>query len=456
MLRRSITNHNTTHHHIIISQRYGHVGMNLLVAFSILLPHSFALLEAGRFWGGRTRNNNNKAWLPQLQVASSSEDSSQNTRGDVRVGIVGAGAIAFGTAAVLAQNAEEGTLPPMLFSPSGASTCEFLAGKNLVATGAIGDFEFSPRIAKNSKQLVEENDVLIIALPANGHKQVFQEIAPFIRHHQRVIISSHASLGALYFSQLLRERTDLEKIPPITAWGTTVCTARRNGNQVRVNTVRQAVDTCTIPDSKDALVLCQNLFPGVQFVPRSGLLAISLSNVNPQNHLGIALGNMGRMEKGEKWYQLLNITPSIGRFLEALDKERLEIANALNVEVKTIFEHFHLSFHVPISDSISDMNQKIHTLGNDVYGPDTADSRYVTEDVPFGLGLTIVLGEMVGKPAILHQAGMQIVSSMYGRDFMAENNLLDALHLDQYSLKEIEEASFTGVLEPQNKEKARS
>ena len=42
----------------------------------------------------------------------------------------------------------------------------------------------------------------------------------------------------------------------------------------------------------------------IEFRPREGLLAISLSNLNPQNHLGIALGNISRMEKGETWYQV--------------------------------------------------------------------------------------------------------------------------------------------------------
>mmetsp|Transcript_45553 Transcript_45553/g.131411 ORF Transcript_45553/g.131411 Transcript_45553/m.131411 type:complete len:100 (+) Transcript_45553:65-364(+) len=92
------------------------------------------------------------------------------------------------------------------------------------------------------------------------------------------------------------------------------------------------------------------------------------------------------------------------------------------------------------------MNQEIHKMGNDVYGPDTADSRYVTEDVPFGLVPTIVLGRMVGRPATLHESGVEIISAMYGRDFAAENDLLPALHLEEYRLQEIQEAAKTGRL----------
>ena len=179
-----------------------------------------------------------------------------------------------------------------------------------------------------------------------------------------------------------------------------------------------------IPDSLgDAgLATCRALF-GDRFVVRDGLLAISLSNLNPQNHMGIALANMTRMERGENWSQGLNVTPNVGRLLEALDKERLAIAEQLGVSVRTIFEHFHLSFHVPVA-SISEMNQAMHAQGNGGTGPATAQSRYVTEDVPYGLVLTVKLGEMTGRPARLHKAGIEIFSAMYGRDFMTGKHVI--------------------------------
>lgn len=380
-----------------------------------------------------------------------------------RVGIVGAGAIALGTAALIVKEHQQNGGPsPMLWSPSGR--LKDGATTTFFATFGKSDDEllFSPRIATTTQQLVQENDVILIALPANGHKQIFDEIAPFLNKNQEIIISSHTSLGALYLSQKILQcqgNNANKEVPPITAWGTTVCTARistkddddRQG--VRINTVRKSVDLCTIPSEEfyeTSLTLCQQLFPKIEFRPRNGLLAISLSNVNPQNHLGIALGNMSRMEKGEQWYQLFHITPNIGRFLEALDQERLEIAKALKVTpVKTIYEHFSNSFHVSMDKSISEMNQEIYASGRDVYGPNTADSRYVTEDVPYGLALTVVLGQLVDRPAMLHQAGILILSSMYGRDFLKENDLLNALALNQYNLEELKMAAYTGRLPSQ-------
>ena len=357
----------------------------------------------------------------------------------MRIGIAGAGSIAFGTATLLQTNNHD----PMLWSPSGAGTSE-LNTEPLRATGAV-ETEFAPRIARSTQELCEENDALIIALPAYGHKDVMVALSEHIRDGQHVIISSHASMGAVFLAQALAK---LGKRAPITAWGTTVVTGRRqDGTWVRVNTVRNRVDLCTVPeaDNLDGLTLCQTLF-GDRFQPRDGLLAISLSNLNPQNHLGIALGNISRMERGEVWSQGQNVTPKLGRLLEQLDLERLAIAEKLGLEVKTIFEHFHQSFHVPVA-SISDMNQQMHAQGNGGTGPATADSRYVTEDVPYGLQLTAVLGRLVGKPATLHEAGIAIFSAMYGRPFSQENELLNALELNRFSLDDLQQAARTGMLQ---------
>lgn len=355
-----------------------------------------------------------------------------------RIGIAGAGSIAFGTAALLAERGHD----PMLWSPSGKGTQE-LEGGTLTATGAI-EIECRPRIAGSAEELARENDALVIALPAYGHKAVMDALAPHIREGQHVIVSSHASMGALYLMRLLEARG---VSAPITAWGTTVVTGRRqDGCRVQVNTVRSKVDLCTVPETRAdcALAVCQRLFGDV-FQPRDGLLAISLSNLNPQNHLGIALGNITRMERGETWSQGQNVTPKVGRLLEKLDLERLAIAEALGLQVKTIFEHFHLSFHVPVA-SISEMNQQMHEQGNGGTGPATADSRYVTEDVPYGLQLTAVLGRLVDRPAVLHEAGIAIFSAMYDRDFARENELLNALELDRFGLDDLRQAARTGLL----------
>lgn len=453
----------------------------------------------------------------RLHASSSTGDPDNNSNPSIKVGIVGAGSIAFGTASLLSSLGHD----PMLWSPSGAGTRDLLmdASTNeadsthhskIQSTGAL-DQTFDVRVASSAKELIASNDnVLLIALPVNGHKQVMETLAPELVKHamehysnsgdrpiMHIIISSHASLGAVYLMNLLKNEQqqymsknnvnipdDLDWVR-ITCWGTTAVTARKlSGTSVKVLTIRQAVDFCSVPASpsddheralqleskslqdllSNGYSLCNTLF-GQRFKYRKGgLLAISLSNLNPQNHLGIVLGNMSRMDPPpppppidsetppdisiEPWYQGKCITPAVGRLMEALDRERIEIAKALDIEVRTIYEHFSWSFHVPLETpvnddgsfsslggktrplTVSEMNQQMHYYaGTDVLGPSFPDSRYVLEDVPYGLVLTVILGRLLNKPAVLHESGIMILSAMYARDFMNDNELLEGLGL---------------------------
>jgi opine dehydrogenase len=206
-----------------------------------------------------------------------------------------------------------------------------------------------------------------------------------------------------------------------------VVSGRRAGTGVRVSSVRAEVDVTVLPDRETGamLALCRTLF-GDRFKLRAGLLAVALSNVNPQNHLAIALCNFTRMERGEAWLQNDNITMGVGRLMEALDAERLAAADALGVQVRTLRRHFHLSFHTPEAP-LGEMAAALAASGSNPAAPASLDTRYVLEDAPFGLYPTILLARLCGRPAVLHEAGLAMLSALYGRDLAADNDILPAL-----------------------------
>ena len=577
--------HHHPHHHYVDGHNHDKRDSKLITATNRSCPNGWngQIIRAYNAFASAPNNDDSSETTAKVTPSSSL------TPLFFRVGVIGSGSIAYGTASLLSSLGHD----PMIWSPSGASAPKpngmtptttnveddaqmspiETVSAGIQSTGAI-EHNFNVRIAHSPDELVRCNDdVLIVALPANGHRGVFDTLSPVIVDHlltryadieamhnqhneqhnihsvrrtsmstppaMHIIISSHASLGAVYLLQSLKEEchkrqcTDVN-VPNdidildgirITAWGTTAVTARKTSdNSVRVLTVRQSVDYCTVPSSSsnssleeedhttitttaststrrrrelllrnhDGYELCTTLF-GPRFTYRTGgLLAISLSNLNPQNHLGIVLGNMSRMDPPPPppplptttfpslqaqstspsfptWYQGQNITPNIGRLMEALDTERIEIAKSLGIDVRTIHEHFSWSFHVPMETlaedvvdeedtsittmndndndpsssrpvvkpkmrplTVSEMNQQMHHyLKNDVLGPTNPNSRYVLEDVPYGLVLTILLGKLTNKPAILHEAGIQILSAMYGRNFMDENDLLHGLGLLQ-------------------------
>jgi opine dehydrogenase len=65
----------------------------------------------------------------------------------------------------------------------------------------------------------------------------------------------------------------------------------------------------------------------------------------------------------------------------------------------------------------------------ELLGPKTLDTRFITEDVPFGLVPLEALGQVTDMPLPLHQAGIALFDAICDRNFRAENDLLSALDL---------------------------
>lgn len=337
----------------------------------------------------------------------------------MRVGIAGAGAIAMGYSAMLLGRGHSAGV----WSPSGGRTGDLLAGKPLTVAGAI-EGEFHPDVYVSVTDLARV-DVIILALPANGHRDVIDAIVPFIEPRHTVIFSGHLSFAGLYLKKCLAGR-GIEI--PIVVWNTTALTCKAQAfNQVRVGTLRKTVSIAVEPArmAERGLAICIELF-GERFSLEDDMLTITLSNLNPQSHLAIALCNLTRFERGENWGQRENITNVVGRLIEALDRERCVLATALGKRVGTVFDHYENAFGI-VGHSVAGMSAEQLRRGSDIAGPKTIDSRYVLEDVPFGLVPLQYLADIAGVDLPLHRSGILILNACYDRSFSLENNLLPTI-----------------------------
>jgi opine dehydrogenase len=196
-------------------------------------------------------------------------------------------------------------------------------------------------------------------------------------------------------------------------------------------TLRSRLDVAAIPidESGRALMACTNLF-GDRFAPAPNALAIALSNINPVAHAALALANLTRMERGEAWPQYHYLTPAVARLIEAMDHERRAIASAFGLHVRTIEEHFHHSFGVPLT-SLANIAAELHRRRGGPPGPTSLESRFVLEDVPFGLVFYETLARLADTPVPMMSATITNLATLYVRDFRNENPVLAALRLDE-------------------------
>ena len=337
----------------------------------------------------------------------------------MRVAVLGTGGIGLAMSALLCRDGHDAAI----WSPSGQGTRGFSGGEPLVASGAVKG-SVKPRVVATCAQAMDGADCVIVAVPAYAHRAVMDAAASHVRSTQTLVVSSQYSLSAMYLRDLLGRRGISA---PIVAWGTTVVMGRRVGlAEVAVLTVRASVDIATVPQARSqaGLETCRALF-GDRFHQRANLIAIHLSNVNPQAHLANALCNLTRMEKGEAWDNYGGLTATVSRLVESLDVERLAIAQAYGVTVRTMREHMSLSFHLPPMP-LADAAREIVARGGSP-GPSTLEARWILEDLPFGIVPQIALADSAGIDVPLHRAGLALFSALLGRDLAAQNDLLSQL-----------------------------
>jgi opine dehydrogenase len=353
----------------------------------------------------------------------------------MRVAILGTGGIGRSYAAYMAASGHV----PVLWSPTGSGLAA--PGCDLVATGVVAATQ-PVAVASECAEAVEGAEIVLVAVTGNGLHATLRALAPVLVDGQLVIISAHLSFAALTLSRLIAARGVQVTI---AAWATTALTGRRGaGSSVHISGKRARLDVAALPVERAGMALsgCQALF-GDAFDLRPDLLAIMLSNLNPPAHMANMLCNLTRAEKGEVWVNYAGFTPAVTRLIEALDRERLRLAGAFGLQVRSIEDHFVASFNVTRAP-LAEMAAIVAGRRQELKGPATLDTRFVTEDVPFGLLPLVLLGRVAECPMPLHEAGIAMFSALYGRDFQGENDLLPDLALERLTKQQVHDAMRHG------------
>lgn len=345
----------------------------------------------------------------------------------MKVGIAGAGSIGLASAAWISQRGHEVSI----WSPRGTGV-EMLRDRPLQASGVL-QAAVPVAVTDSAADLAGDADVLLIAVPLNGHRAVMDALLPHLRSGQTVIVSSMGSLSALYLYEAAMTRGIRLSV---ASFGTTVLTARRQGPaQVRVMTRRTSLGVSCLPRSDQAKVLstCKALFDG-DFTTDENFLATALTNINPVAHGPLALLNWTRIERAENWPQYHFMTPRVAAVIEQLDSERLSIARSFGLRVRTIERHFEQSFDT-VSSRLADIAAELHDKRGGPPGPTDIGTRFLSEDVPYGLVFTLALSHVAQVPAPATEATAAMAGLVAGQDFAAANDLIYPLRLPAESIE---------------------
>ncbi len=351
-----------------------------------------------------------------------------------RITILGAGNTGFSLAANLALAGHEVLLWE---HPAFASAIEPLRDSlTIQLDGAARTGEATlAAVTTDARQALEWSDLLLAAVPSYAHAAFAERIVPELRAGHLLALLP-GNLGTLAFKRALAAAgtADVTLVESDTA--PYVCRKTGPSRAVIWGTVL-AMGIGVLPTSRTeaAQDRLAGLFSGIRGYPN--VLAAGLSALNPIVHPPGVLLNAGRIERsrGEFWFYEEGVTPTVVAAIEALDQERLAIGAAFGLQLIPVAQAFHEAGFGPAGDLWAVINGS--RMVTALRAPGAINTRWLTEDVPFGLVTWAALADVAAVETPTLGAVVTLTSAVMGTDFRASGRSLADLGLDGMSLSEI-------------------
>jgi opine dehydrogenase len=256
---------------------------------------------------------------------------------------------------------------------------------------------------------VARADVVFVAVPAFGHRTYAELLSSRVKDDQLVVLLP-GTLGTLEFARAWR---DLGADPSVVlSESDTFPYATRVEGPGTVHVYgRTTVRVGVFPANRSGWAL-ELLGELLDITPAANVLEAGFSSLNPILHPAGTILNIGRIERSRGNFYIYEegMTPSVTRVIDALDAERLAIARAFGLELPTVAEALHSAGYGPMGTTWETLNGSSSLTP--ISGPLGVDSRYLAEDLPFGLATWSSIGRQMGVPAPLMEALVLVGSSL--------------------------------------------
>jgi opine dehydrogenase len=174
------------------------------------------------------------------------------------------------------------------------------------------------------------------------------------------------------------------------------------------------------------------IYPNV--ILAENVLETGFSNINAIMHPAGMLGNVGWIEStgGDFYYYRDGITPGIGAWIEAIDRERLEIVQRLGLKPMRFVDIFHQAGLTSEEARASGSAYRaIHESepNRTIKSPPKLDHRYLNEDIGYGLVPMAAIGKMMGVKTPVIDALITLAAVINGQDYRGSGLTLEKMGL---------------------------
>ena len=163
-----------------------------------------------------------------------------------------------------------------------------------------------------------------------------------------------------------------------------------------------------------------------------------MSNPVPSAHPPSTILNAGWIEQthGDFLFYLEGETPSVYRVVESLDAELMDIGSALGLALDPNDDLTERWYGHQTRRSTTGLSTRELVYGT-IKAEKQLGSRYLTEDLPYGLVPWEDMGRLTGVETPIISSLINLGDALLGRDFRAEGLTLARLGLDGLTINQL-------------------
>lgn len=292
-------------------------------------------------------------------------------------------------------------------------------------------------VTENIAEALDGADIVMVVIPATGHRDVARWCAPHLQDGQLVVLNPGRTGGALEFIQILR-REGCTADAIVAEAQTFLFASRSNGPaEAQIFRIKNSVPLAAMPATRTQEVLERLRAAYPQFIAAPNILHTSLNNIGAIFHPALTLLNAGRIESTHGHYQFYieGVTPSVAQVLENIDRERVTVAAALGIRATTALEWLEAAYSAVGNNLYEAIQNNPGYVG--ITAPRTLRHRYIFEDVPMSLVPIAEFGKRFGVSTVSIEAMILIASVVHGTDYRHRGRTLLDMGLENLSVNEV-------------------
>ncbi len=293
--------------------------------------------------------------------------------------------------------------------------------RGIHAEGDLMGFSVIDYAGHDIDEALADAELIYVVGPAYSTEAFGNAMADNLHPGQTIIVSPSSCGGALAFKQAAGLALDDEST--LVAETSTLQYAVRliEPGRVRVFLKLKAGNLlAALPgrNTAEILKLIAGVYPGME--PAENVIHTSLQNANPIIHPAVTLANAARIEGtgGDFLFYEDGVTDSVGRIIEALDRERIAIGARLGLEILSDPEMGVRQGYMRDNNYGSAYRNAPGFTG--IGAQPKLDHRYLNEDVGYGLVFMSNLAKQVGIETPTIDSIIKVTSVLMNRDYAAE------------------------------------